>query len=247
MIKNIFDAIRDYVPVDLQVQVRASLTTLQQGLNHHEGPVLRDHLDLVSTVLRGVCDSMFHKDVPQEVRGPMAKAAQQYREQLVPFVLLYKSVFAAHLRGRRDVHPLIVKGIDMHDVAHQFGERGGIDIPLFEQTFGLPFFATDQRKWNLGELAFCLLVNYADQMGSLGADGVPHIEDFLWLARTYLAAYKYCDLLHRLHRMPRESRLEEKKVRRLTDALRVSTSPFESETVPEACARIVSECRLPPI
>ena len=311
VIINIFEAIDRHVPADLRQRVRASLMTPQFGLHHNEGPTLRSHLELMFSVLGGVRDGIFHRDVPEEIRQILRDAAKRYEHLLIPYVFLHDvekqncmmfvypdgetkypmslaqwliivnewgcrddvefgrrlrafcmergigqisyyqerdgtvhhhgSEAAKFLAGHREVDSLIVRAVGMHEVAFQFGERGGINIPLFEETFALVNADGFGYTWTEAELGFVLLVNYADQMGSLGRNGMPDISDFLWLARTYLAAHKYADLLDRLYD---EMRLDAHRVKRLTEALRVSTSAFSSETVEDALMRIVEECTI---
>ena len=93
---------------------------------------------------------------------------------------------ANRLRRRRDIPELVIKAIETHEVAYQFDQKGGINLKTFRKLF---------VDWTKDEIAFMLLVNYADMMGSLGRDMRPKIDGFLWLARTYLAVETAKDVL----------------------------------------------------
>lgn len=143
-------------------------------------------------------------------------------------------VTASGMRGRHDVPRLVVQAIATHEVAYLFKDRGGLNIPLFDRTFG-----------NCSEiqLGFALLVNYADQMGALQPNGQPTIASFVALARTYLAIPKFWEI-HRLV-MAESGRLDETgAVRRgeLFMALWRSTTLLETEAVDDAVTRIVAAC-----
>ena len=141
-------------------------------------------------------------------------------------------VAAERLSGRKDIPEIIVKAIREHEIAFTFASRGGINIPLFQDTFG---------TWTDPEINFALLVNYADQMGSLQENGFPNIEAFELLAKTWSAEKQFSSLKIRLGR----ERLDKHKVERSLAVLRDSTEAFQGETVEEALERIKSECAIP--
>lgn len=142
-------------------------------------------------------------------------------------------VAAERLTGRKDIPSLIVKAIETHEIAFWFGAKGGINIPLFTQTFG---------DWPDDEVAFALLVNYADQVGSHDEEGEPDVGDFVLLAKTYVAAKQYGELAERLKSAQRVDRV---KLGKALDGLRKSVDALQSEDVEEAYRRIVAECALP--
>ena len=144
-------------------------------------------------------------------------------------------VAAEWLRGRTDIPGLVVRAIETHEIAYQFGGKGGINLPLFEKTFG---------GWTEAEVGFALAVNYADQMASLDTTGKPVIEDVVWLARTALAARDLATLSARLEATPQ---LDVARVEKALVALNGSRAAFQTETVEQVYARIVAECRLPEV
>lgn len=103
-----------------------------------------------------------------------------------PRVVTHGKSAARRLAKRGDIPELVIKAIDTHEVAYQFDAKGGINLKLFRKLFG---------DWNKDEIAFMLLVNYSDMMGSLRIDMRPNIDGFLWLARTYLANQTGKDVL----------------------------------------------------
>lgn len=134
-------------------------------------------------------------------------------------------------RLRDYAEPLLVKGIETHEVAFLFGDRGGINLPLFHEHFG---------AWSEADVAYALLVNYADQMGSLKPDGQPDISDFVWLAKTWRAYVDFQVVKANLEGL----RLDQHKASRLMDTLWKSKDVFQSETIDAVIARIRSECEL---
>jgi len=144
-------------------------------------------------------------------------------------------VAADRLRRRGDIDDLVVRGIETHEVAFQFGAKGGVNIPLFEKTFG---------DWDESEVRYALLVNYADQMGSLGASGEPDISDFLWMARSWDAWGK----LQALQRhFAAAARVDGQKLERALAGLRRSPTAFQVESYPDVVARIAAEVALPEV
>lgn len=143
---------------------------------------------------------------------------------------------AERLTGRGDVDDaFVVKAIDNHEIATQFGgEKGGINIPLFERTF---------ESWKSEEMGFALLVNYLDQMASLNRSGEPDISDFLWLAKTYVAFQQWKEL--NLLIATTSLNLERGKVVKVMEAVRQSPTAFQTEDAVHAYTRIVAECAFP--
>lgn len=141
------------------------------------------------------------------------------------------AVAAERLAERGDMSNLLIKGIETHEVAFLFGDRGGINLPLFHEHFG---------AWSEADVAYALLVNYADQMGSLKPDGQPDISDFRWLAKTWRAYVAFQVVKANLDRL----RLDQHKATRLMDTLWKSTNAFQNETVDAVIARIRAECEL---
>lgn len=103
-----------------------------------------------------------------------------------PKVVAHGKSAARWLSRRGDIPALVIKAIEAHEVAYQFDQKGGVNLKLFRKLFS---------DWKTDEIAFMLLVNYADMMGSLGVDMQPKIDGFLWLARTHLAVETGKDVL----------------------------------------------------
>lgn len=143
-------------------------------------------------------------------------------------------VTANRLRGRRDISGILVRAIRTHEIAFQFQARGGMNLPLFAETF---------RGWPEIELGFMLLVNYADQMGSLRPDGSPDLAAFVALARTGLAIPKFWEIHRRV--VAETGKLDEygagRREQILTELWR-STTLLETESIGQAVGRIVAEC-----
>lgn len=165
---------------------------------------------------RGIAQISYYQDVDGKKISHGKKAADRLRE----------------LGGFDD---LLIRGIETHEIAFQFGERRGINIPLFERTFG-----------DLGDLAidYMCLVNYCDQMSSLRENGQPDISDFLWMVRSYEAWQKFQVVIADINAI---DRLDNQKVQRALAALRDSTDAFQNEGVDAVVERIVTECKLPTV
>jgi len=142
-------------------------------------------------------------------------------------------VAAERLRSHTDISPLVVRTIGTHDIAFTFGDRNGINLPLWFETFG--DFTED-------ELGFMFLVNYADQVSSLGPDGQPDLRNFFWLAKTYLAAKQFLALKARLEDTPG---LDGSKVEGEINRLRQSKEAFQSETADQEYDRSTAACEVP--
>lgn len=158
-----------------------------------------------------------------------------YYQEKGEFTRSHGKVTAHRLRGRTDIDPLVVKAIEIHEIAFQFGAKGGVNLPLFIKTFA---------GWTDEEVHFGLLVNYADQMGSLGPMGVSDISDFLWLGKTYLAKRQY-EELERMFQMPNTLNLDRAKVTKALETLFKSADAFQNESVDQAYSRILRECAIP--
>lgn len=142
---------------------------------------------------------------------------------------------AERLRAHGGFSELLLRGIETHEIATVFGDRDGVNIPLFEENFG---------DLNAAEIAYVLLANYLDQMASLGADGQPDIGDFVWLAKTWLA---WRDLEHLKRRLAELDRLDQHKLSQILGKLRNDKDAFQAESVDVAFERILKEVKLPEV
>ena len=150
-------------------------------------------------------------------------------------------VAAQRLAQFPEIPEIVRRAIATHEVAYQFagdGSNTGIAIGRFRKLF---------EGWTDDDVAFALLVNYADEMGSLGVDGQPDISAFLTLARSWLASRKYAQLEAgivqvRIAGTPRLNTVQLDKL--LGEVLR-SADAFETETVEQAHDRIIATCILP--
>ena len=142
-------------------------------------------------------------------------------------------VTADRLRGRADIPEIVVMAIETHEVAFQFGSKGGINIPLFEKNFA---------SWTPEQIGFMLLVNYGDQMGSRDSNGQPDISDFVLLAKTFLGYQNFNRLTVLLESA---EGLDKGKVTKAIDTLRKATDAFQAEDVEAAYRRIITECAIP--
>lgn len=145
---------------------------------------------------------------------------------------MHGKIAAERLRARGDIPEIICKAIDTHEVAYQFANKGGVNLPLFRKVFA---DMSDE------ELLFALVVNLADEMGSHGADG-PDIAPFVLLAETAVAAKKFAEVEARLRTT---AKLDGQKLDKALVVLFKATDAFRSESVDEAYARIARECAIP--
>ncbi len=130
---------------------------------------------------------------------------------------------------------LLVKGIETHEIAMAFGDRGGVNIPLFEEHFG---------GMNEREIGYVLLVNYLDQMASLGPDGQPCLDDFVWLMKSWRGSRS---LKQVKHWMATHDRLDQHKLNQILAKLRNDKDAFTTESFVDAYARILKEVVLPEV
>lgn len=145
-------------------------------------------------------------------------------------------VTARRLHMRGDLHRMVVSAIETHEIAFQFQARGGLNLPLLAKAFGPGHLV-------LENLHFPLLVNYADQMGSLGTDGQPSIQPFVALARTFLSVPKFWEIERRVK--DETEQLNGRALGRretLFIALWKSQTLLETESADDSVRRIVADC-----
>lgn len=145
---------------------------------------------------------------------------------------MHGKIAADRLRAHGDIPEIICKAIDTHEIAYQFAGRGGINLPLFRKVF---------EGMSDDELAFALLVNLADEMGSWGESG-PDITPFVLLAETATAARKFAEVETRLRGT---AKLDGQKLDKAIAALFKATDAFRNEDAGQAFDRIVAECKIP--
>ncbi|NCS71642.1 MAG: hypothetical protein GW775_00015 [Candidatus Magasanikbacteria bacterium] len=119
-----------------------------------------------------------------------------------------------------------------HEVAFQFN---CVNIPAFEELFG-----TMSPK----ERDMCMLASFIDTAASLRENGRPDFTNFLFFARSRLAAEAFDELCLRLQD---EKNLDEHKLRKALTALRKSPEAFQDMSVEEVFHTFVKECRRPEV
>lgn len=129
----------------------------------------------------------------------------------------------------------VKKTIELHEIGFLFGDRKGINIPLFDKNFG---------EWEKHHILLFMLCIYIDLMSSHNENGKPDIKPLLLLAESYEAWQKLTQLQERLEST---ERLNDKMVEKALISLRKAKDAFREEDVDQAYERIVEMARLPEV
>jgi small nuclear ribonucleoprotein (snRNP)-like protein len=149
-------------------------------------------------------------------------------------VRTHGKVAAKELMARGGFDSLLLKGIEMHEIAFQFASRdGGVNIPLFEK-----FFSGLSEE----EVLYMLLVNYIDQMACTKDNGQPDISAFLALLKTWQAWKKLSKVQDFFTTY--SGKVNKKRLDRLLGGLRKDPSAFNNEDIKRVISQFLEKVKI---
>jgi hypothetical protein len=129
-----------------------------------------------------------------------------------------------------NLNHLMIKGIETHEIASQFGSRDGVNISLFEKVFG---------NYSEEEILYILLVNYIDKMACIRKNGQPDMSAFLALLKSWQAWKKFVEV--ECYFSSLTAGIDQKKLVWLLGGLRKNAKAFTDENVRAVIARFLEQ------